>query len=80
VVAVGAAGEQTQVGVGGLGTGVGQAVLDGVEDQLTVFLDGLGQLGERGQAAALGPGQPSCEQGGRGGRVTGLEDCPELFF
>jgi len=42
VVAVGAAGEQPP-GVGGLGAGVGQIMGDGVEDQLLVLLDRLGE-------------------------------------
>jgi len=41
VVAVGAAGEQPEVGVGGLGAGVGQAVRDGIQDQGLVVLDGV---------------------------------------
>jgi hypothetical protein len=34
VVAVGASGQQPQVGVGDLGSSIGQVVLDGVEDQV----------------------------------------------
>jgi hypothetical protein len=54
VVAVGASGEQSQVGVGGFGSGVGEAVFDGVEDQCAVAGDGFGEVDEGGDAAAGG--------------------------
>jgi hypothetical protein len=47
---------------------------------LAVFLDGLGECDKRGQAAALSPGQPPCQQGCCCGQVMGLEDRSELFF
>jgi len=80
VVAVRAAGQQPQVGVGGLGAGARQAVGDGVEDQLPVALDRLGELDERWETASLGPREPADEQRRRGGQITGLEDRPELLF
>jgi hypothetical protein len=79
VVAVSAPGEQSQVGVGGFGSGVGQGVFDGVEDQVSVAGDGFGESGEGGDAASAGPGDPAGEQGFGLGQV-GLEDHEELFF
>jgi hypothetical protein len=67
------------VGVGGLGAGVGQAVLHGVEDQLLELLDRLGELGERRETTPLGPGQPADQQALGGGEVAGLEDRPQLL-
>jgi hypothetical protein len=67
------------VGVGGLGAGVGQAVLHGVEDLLLELLDRLGELGERRETTPLGPGQPAGQQALGGGEVAGLEDRPQLL-
>jgi hypothetical protein len=52
VVAVGAAGEQPQVGVGCLGQGVAQVVVEGVVDQRQKPGDGAGEGDELGDAAA----------------------------
>jgi hypothetical protein len=43
VVAASASGQDAQVGVGGFGSDVGQAMLDGVEDQVPEVGDGLGK-------------------------------------
>jgi hypothetical protein len=55
-------GEQAYVSVGALAAGVGQAVLDGVEDELPVPLDRSHELGERFEPAALRPGDPADQQ------------------
>lgn len=60
--AIGAAGEQPEGGVGDLGTGVGQAVIKGVNDQTAVTGDGLGEGDELGDAAVAGPPDPSAQQ------------------
>ncbi len=78
--AVGAAGEQPQVGVGGLGAGIGLAVFDGIEDQMLVLGDRLGELDERRETAALRPCEPADQQAPGRGEVAGLEDRPELLF
>jgi len=65
--------------VGGLDPGVGQAVLDRVEDQLPVPGDGLGELDEGGESAALGPGDPAGQQRPRRGQIAAGEDLPELL-
>ncbi len=66
--------------VGGFGAGVGQAVLDGVEDQLSELLDRLGEFDERRETTPLGPGQPADQQWLGGGEVAGLKDRAELFL
>ena len=53
---------------------------DGVQDQGLVFLDGLGELDERLEAAAPGPGDPAAQQGAGVGQLDGLEDRPELLL
>ena len=50
------------------------------EDQLLVLFDRLGELDERVEAAAPGPGEPADEQLRRGGQIAGLEDRSKLFF
>lgn len=64
----------------GPGAGVGQAVLDGVEDQLLEFLDGFGEFDERWEVTLARPGQLADQQAPRGGEVGGLEDRAELLF
>ena len=47
---VGALGQCPQVGVGGFGAGVGQTVVERVEDQVPVMADAAGQRDELGDA------------------------------
>ena len=68
------------MGVGGLGAGVGQAVLDGIQDQGLVVLDGLGELDERLEAAPLRPGDPAAQQPSGVAQLDCLEDRPELLL
>jgi hypothetical protein len=49
-------------------------VFDGVQDQFLVVLDGLGELDERFEAAAAGPGDPAAQQGPGVAQRVGLED------
>jgi hypothetical protein len=55
-------------------------VFDGIEDQMLVLGDRLGEFDERVQAAALRPREPPDEQAPGRGEVAGLEDRPELLF
>ena len=55
-------------------------MLDGVQDQGLVFLDGLGEADERLEAAASGPGDPAAQQGSGVGKIGGPEDRPKLLF
>ena len=61
--AEGPPGDETDLGVGGLDEGVGQAVDERRLNGLPVGPDRTGHLHERGQAAARRPGQPGVQQG-----------------
>jgi len=80
VEAVGAAADQAQGGVDGLGAGVGEPVGERGDDPVVVLADRLRELDEAGDAAAPGPGEPGVEQRDRGGRVGFLEDEPQLLL
>ena len=67
------------MGVGGLGQGVAQAVVEGVVDQRQEPLDGLGEGDELRDAAASGPGQPAGQQRPPAGAL-GLEGGAELLL
>jgi len=81
VEAVGPPDEEANLGVESFDATVGDAVLDGVEDEVPASAHGLGHLDEGFQAGALGPGTPAIEEGGRlvPGQVTG-QDGPELLL
>jgi hypothetical protein len=79
VVAIGAAGQQPDVGVGGFGQGVTQAVVEGIVNQGQESFDRARQLHELGNPAALRPGQPTGQQRSPGGSFS-LENGAELFL
>src|SRR5664279_3708763 len=63
VVAVGAFGQGSDVGVGGFGSCVRDAVLvEGVPDQLLEPFDGAGEFDEFGESGAACPGDPPGEE------------------
>src|SRR5680860_657035 len=60
----GAPGDEADGRVSTPDAAVGQARVDGGLDAVAVGADGAGQLDEGGQARALRPGAPACEQVG----------------
>ena len=60
--AVGTLGQCPQMSVGGLRQGVGQAVVEGVPDEVTVAADAAGQGDELGDARVRRPRQPPGQQ------------------
>lgn len=78
MVAVGAAGQQPQVGVRGFGQRVGDAVFEGVMNQCEEPFDRFGPCHELGDAGSAGPGQPAGEQLFAFGAFE-CEDLAELF-
>src|SRR4249919_2507361 len=63
VVAVAAVVDESGFGVEAFEFGVGQAEVDSGQDAGAVFAQGLGELDDRGDAAAAGSGQPAVEVG-----------------
>ena len=59
----------------------GRPLGDGVEDQLPVAFDRLGELDEWVEVAALRPGEPADEQlrGGTGRRAPSLDDVQKVL-
>ena len=80
MVAVGAFGQGSDVGVGGFGSRVRHAVLvERVPDQLLEPFDGAGQRDELVESGAACPGDPAGEEFFSSAAFGG-EDCPELFL
>jgi hypothetical protein len=66
--------------VSGLDVGVGQLVVEGVEDAFPVVLEALGDLFDRLDAAASSPAVPSLQQGlGTGAIGGGVEDLAQRY-
>ena len=80
MVAVGAFGQGSDVGVGGFGSRVRHAVLvERVPDQLLEPFDGAGQRDELVESGPACPGDPAGEEFFSSAAFGG-EDCPELFL
>ena len=77
--AEGDAGDQADAGVDRLDARVTETVLEGGLDRREVGLDRLGEVDERGQAAAPGPGKPTAQHLQRP-VVRELEDLAELLL
>jgi hypothetical protein len=77
---VGAPDDEADLGVEAFDAAVGDAVFDGVEDEVAALAQGAGALDERFEPGALGSDAPAVQHYGGlvAGEVAG-EDGPELF-
>ena len=73
------AGQEPDLGVGGLDQGVGQAVVEGGVDGFAVFDDPALQLDEGRDAAAAGPADPGV-QGLLAGLAFDRNTMPQAFL